>query len=637
MTPKELTPSHPDISTESVFDPSELLANLPHLPGVYRHIGTNDEVLYVGKAKDLKKRVTSYFQRQASLSPRIALMVQKITRVEVTVTRTETEALLLENNLIKTLTPRYNILFRDDKSYPFLKMTRHEFPRMVYYRGAVDKVHQYFGPFPNGYAVKESIKLLQKVFRLRTCDETVYRNRSRPCMVYQIDRCTAPCVGLISASEYAEDVAASMKFLRGESDEVLHDLQGKMQSAASALDFETAAQYRDKIAALSNMMKQQAVESTGDDTDADIIAVAQSDARYCVNLAMVRGGRHLGDKAFFPQHTQDCTEQDVLDAFISQHYLSSEAPRVIIGALLSSKEVRELLHDSLERQLTWVKQPRGQRKIWLEMAINNAELALSRRMQESASAKARTEDLLKVLQLELESDEEKAEFRVECFDISHTSGEAAQASCVVYHNHAMQNNEYRRYNIKNITAGDDYAAMKQVLQRRYEKIALLQTEGSDAFAKHMPDVVLVDGGKGQLSVAREVFESLGLDLSALVGVAKGEGRKVGLETLVFADGRPEVKLGKMSQALMLIAQIRDEAHRFAITGMRAARAKVRNVSRLEEIEGVGAKRRSALLKRFGGLAGVKNASVQDLAQVEGISEKLAQEIYKQLHDDARTD
>ena len=622
---------------ESTFDPSELLANLPHLPGVYRHIDAQGEVLYVGKAKDLKKRVTSYFQRQASLSPRIALMVQKIAHVDVTVTRTETEALLLENNLIKTLTPRYNILFRDDKSYPFLKMTRHEFPRMVYYRGAVDKVHQYFGPFPNGYAVKESIKLLQKVFRLRTCDEAVYRNRSRPCMLYQIDRCTAPCVGLISASEYAEDVSASIKFLRGESDEVLHDLQGKMQVAAGALDFETAAQYRDKIAALSNMMKQQAVESTGDDTDADIIAVVQSEARYCVNLAMVRGGRHLGDKAFFPQHTQDCTEQDVLDAFISQHYLSSEAPRVIIGALLPSKEVRELLHDSLERQLAWVKQPRGQRKIWLEMAVNNAELALSRRMQESASAKARTEDLLKVLRLELESDEETAEFRVECFDISHTSGEAAQASCVVYHNHAMQNNEYRRYNIKNITAGDDYAAMKQVLQRRYEKIALLQTEGSDEFAKHMPDVVLVDGGKGQLSVAREVFEGLGLDLSVLVGVAKGEGRKVGLETLVFADGRSEVKLGKMSQALMLIAQIRDEAHRFAITGMRAARAKARNVSRLEEIEGVGAKRRSALLKRFGGLAGVKNASVQDLAQVDGISEKLAQEIYKQLHDDARMD
>ena len=634
MNPTE--PSH-ELSSDTPFDPSELLAALPHLPGVYRHIDAQGEVLYVGKAKDLKKRVTSYFQRQASMSPRIALMVQKIAHVDVTITRTETEALLLENNLIKTLTPRYNILFRDDKSYPFLKMTRHQFPRMVYYRGAVDKVHQYFGPFPNGYAVKESIKLLQKVFRLRTCDETVYRNRSRPCMLYQIDRCSAPCVGLIGAAEYAEDVAASMKFLRGESDEVLHDLQRKMQTAAGALDFEIAAQYRDKIAALSNMMKQQAVESTGDDTDADIIAVVQSEARYCVNLAMVRGGRHLGDKAFFPQHTQDCSAQDVLDAFISQHYLSSEAPRVIICAMQPSKEVRELLHESLERQLAWVKQPRGQRKIWLEMAIHNAELALSRRMQESASAKARTEDLFKVLRLELESDEEKAEFRVECFDISHTSGEAAQASCVVYHNHAMQNNEYRRYNIKNITAGDDYAAMKQVLQRRYEKIALLQTEGSDEFAKHMPDVVLVDGGKGQLSVAREVFNDLGLDLSVLVGVAKGEGRKVGLETLVFADGRPEVKLGKMSQALMLIAHIRDEAHRFAITGMRAARAKARNVSRLEEIEGVGAKRRSALLKRFGGLAGVKNASVQDLAQVEGISEKLAQEIYKQLHDDARMD
>ena len=624
-------------SVAQAFDPSELLASLPHLPGVYRHIGANGEVLYVGKAKDLKKRVSSYFQNRTGLSPRIALMLQKVVRVEVTVTRTETEALLLENNLIKTLTPRYNILFRDDKSYPFLKMTRHEFPRMVYYRGAVDKVHQYFGPFPNGYAVKESIKLLQKVFRLRTCDETVYRNRSRPCMLYQIDRCSAPCVGLIDAKRYAEDVADSVKFLRGESDEVLHDLQAKMQTAAGELNFESAALYRDKIAALSSMMKQQAVESTGDDTDADIIAVAQSDARYCVNLAMVRGGRHLGDKAFFPQHTQDCSEQDVLDAFISQHYLSSAAPRVIISAILPSASVRELLHESIERQLIWVKQPRGQRKIWLEMALNNAQLALLRRLQESASAKARTEDLLKVLQMALESDEEKSDFRVECFDISHTSGEAAQAACVVYHNHAMQNNEYRRYNIKNITAGDDYAAMKQVLQRRYEKIALLQSEDNDEFAKHMPDVVLVDGGKGQLSVAREVFEGLGLDLSVLVGVAKGEGRRVGLETLVFADGRAEVKLGKLSPALMLIAQIRDEAHRFAITGMRAARAKARNVSRLEEVEGVGAKRRSALLKRFGGLAGVKNASVQDLAQVDGISEKLAQEIYKQLHDDGRSD
>ena len=621
----------------TAFDPTELLASLQHLPGVYRHIGVNDEVLYVGKAKDLKKRVTSYFQKTMGMSPRIALMVQKIVRVDVTITRTETEALLLENNLIKQLAPRYNILFRDDKSYPFLKMTRHDFPRMVYYRGAVDKVHQYFGPFPNGYAVKESIKLLQKVFMLRTCDETVFRNRSRPCMLHQIERCSAPCVGFISKDDYAADVRASVKFLRGESDEVLHELQGKMQSAAEQLQFEQAALYRDKIAALSNMMNQQAVESTGDDTDADIIAVANSDARYCVNLAMVRGGRHLGDKAFFPQHTQDCSAQDVFEAFIIQHYLDSEPPRVIISALTPNDEVQELLAETISRQINWVKQPRGQRKIWLEMALNNAQLALSRRMQESASAKLRTEDLLKVLGSELDTDDEKAEFRVECFDISHTAGEAAQASCVVYQRHAMQNNEYRRFNIKDITAGDDYAAMRQVLQRRYEKIALMQNEQHEDFAKHMPDVVLVDGGKGQLSIAREVFEGLGLDISVLVGVSKGEGRRVGLETLVFADGRGAVKLGKLSPALMLIVQIRDEAHRFAITGMRAARAKTRNVSRLEEIEGVGAKRRAALLKRFGGVAGVKNASVQDLAQVEGISEKIAQEIYKQLHDDGRAE
>ena len=631
-----------DTNTPSTaFDPTELLASLQHLPGVYRHIGANDEVLYVGKAKDLKKRVTSYFQKNLSHSPRIALMVQKIVRVDVTITRTETEALLLENNLIKQLAPRYNILFRDDKSYPFLKMTRHDFPRMVYYRGAVDKVHQYFGPFPNGYAVKESIKLLQKVFMLRTCDETVFRNRSRPCMLHQIERCSAPCVGLISKPDYAADVAASVKFLRGESDAVLHELQGKMHTAAEQLQFEQAALYRDKIAALSNMMSQQAVESTGDDTDADIIAVTSADARYCVNLAMVRGGRHLGDKAFFPQHTQDCSAQDVLDAFVIQHYLDSEPPRLMISALTPSKAVAELLDDAVGRSLQWVKQPRGQRKIWLEMALNNAQLALSRRMQASASAKLRTEDLLKVLHSEIETDDEKSDFRVECFDISHTAGEAAQASCVVYQHHAMQNNEYRRYNIKDITAGDDYAAMRQVLQRRYEKIAELlssvQNEQQEDFAKHMPDVVLVDGGKGQLSIAREVFEGLGLDISVLVGVSKGEGRRVGLETLVFADGRASVKLGKLSPALMLIAQIRDEAHRFAITGMRAARAKTRNVSRLEEIEGVGAKRRAALLKRFGGVAGVKNASVQDLAQVDGISEKIAQEIYKQLHDDGRVE
>ena len=615
------------MSDTPIFDPIAFVASLPHLPGVYRHIDANDVVLYVGKARDLKKRVANYFARPESLSPRIALMVQKIVRVDVTITRTETEALLLENNLIKSLAPRYNIVFRDDKSYPYLKMTASAFPRMVYYRGAVDKKHQYFGPFPNGYAVKSSIKLLQKVFKLRTCDETVFRNRSRPCMLHQIGRCSAPCVGLISTEDYAQDVAASVQFLRGESDELLQSFQDKMMVASAALNFELAAQLRDKIGALSSMMASQAVESTGDDVDADIIAVASSDARYCVNLAMVRGGRHLGDKAFFPQHTQDCTAQDVIDAFVAQHYIDGVAPYVIVVDTMPSDEVLDALNDVAGRKLLWVKQPQTQRRIWLEMAQNNAQLALSRRMQEVGSAKTRTRDLANVLQLEeFENDDELVRLRVECFDISHHSGEATQASCVVYQHHAMQNGEYRRFNINNVTAGDDYAAMRQVLLRRYEKI--VAGEGV------LPDVVLVDGGKGQISMAKEVFDELGLDVSLIVGVAKGDGRRVGLETLLFADGRAAVKLGKLSPALMLIAQIRDEAHRFAITGMRAARAKVRNVSRLEEIEGVGPKKRADLLKRFGGIAGVKNASVQDLKTVNGISVKLAEDIYKQLHEDA---
>jgi excinuclease ABC subunit C len=609
------------------FDAAAFVASLPHLPGVYRHIDENDVVLYVGKARDLKKRVANYFARTESLSPRIALMVSKVVRVDVTITRTETEALLLENNLIKSLAPRYNIVFRDDKSYPYLKMTASPYPRMVYYRGAVDKKHQYFGPFPNGYAVKASIKLLQKVFKLRTCDETVFRNRSRPCMLHQIGRCSAPCVGLIGVDDYAQDVAASVQFLRGQSDELLQNFQVQMMAAADALEFEKAAQLRDKIGALSSMMASQSVESTGDDVDADIIAVACADARYCVNLAMVRGGRHLGDKAFFPTHTQDCTAQDVMDAFVAQHYADGIAPYVIVADTLPSAEVLDMLNDVAGRKLLWVKQPQTQRKTWLEMAQNNAQLALSRRMQEAGSAKVRTRDFVNVLQLdEFHQDEELARLRIECFDISHHSGEATQASCVVYQNHAMQNGEYRRFNIADVTAGDDYAAMRQVLMRRYASI--IKGEGI------MPDVVLVDGGKGQISMAVEVFNELGLDLSLIVGVAKGDGRRVGLETLLFADGRAPIKLGKLSPALMLVAQVRDEAHRFAITGMRAARAKVRNVSRLEEIEGIGAKRRAALLQRFGGMAGVKNASVQDLKTVVGVSAKLAQEIYKQLHEDA---
>lgn len=612
--------------TKLPFDSLAFVASLPHLPGVYRHIDEEGVVLYVGKARDLKKRVANYFSRPESLSPRIALMVQKVVRVDVTVTRTETEALLLENNLIKTLSPRYNIVFRDDKSYPYLKMTASQFPRIVYYRGGVDKKHQYFGPYPNSYAVKSSIKLLQKIFKLRTCDESVFNNRSRPCMLHQIGRCSAPCVGLISVESYAQDVLMSVQFLKGESDELLQGFQSDMMNASNELNFELAAKLRDKISDLSSMMANQSVESMGSDVDADIIAVASSDARYCVNLAMVRGGRHLGDKAFFPKHTQDCSAQDVINAFVAQHYLDGLAPSIIVLDTVPSQEVIEALNDAVGRQLVWIKNPQTQRRVWLGMAQSNAQQALSRRMQEVGSAKIRTRDLANVFQLnEFDDDDALLHLRVECFDISHHSGEATQASCVVYHHHAMQNSEYRRFNIKDITAGDDYAAMRQVLMRRYEKI--VAGEGV------LPDVVLVDGGKGQISVAQEVFHELGLDASLIVGVAKGDGRRVGLETLLFADGRVAVKLGKLSPALMLIAQIRDEAHRFAITGMRAARAKSRNVSRLEEIEGIGAKRRAMLLQRFGGLAGVKGASVQDLKMVTGISAKLAQEIYKQLHED----
>lgn len=612
--------------TKLPFDSLAFVASLPHLPGVYRHIDEEGAVLYVGKARDLKKRVANYFSRPESLSPRIALMVQKVVRVDVTVTRTETEALLLENNLIKALSPRYNIVFRDDKSYPYLKMTASQFPRIVYYRGGVDKKHQYFGPYPNSYAVKSTIKLLQKIFKLRTCDESIFNNRSRPCMLHQIGRCSAPCVGLISAEDYAQDVLMSVQFLKGESDELLQGFQSDMMNASNELNFELAAKLRDKISDLSSMMASQSVDSMGSDVDADIIAVASSDARYCVNLAMVRGGRHLGDKAFFPKHTQDCSAQDVINAFVAQHYLDGLAPSIIVLDTMPSQEVIEVLDDAVGRQLVWIKTPQTQRRVWLDMAQSNAQQALSRRMQEAGSAKIRTRDLANVFQLnEFDDDDALLRLRVECFDISHHSGEATQASCVVYHHHAMQNSEYRRFNIKDVTAGDDYAAMRQVLMRRYEKI--VAGEGV------LPDVVLVDGGKGQISVAQEVFHELGLDRSLIVGVAKGDGRRVGLETLLFADGRVAVKLGKLSPALMLIAQIRDEAHRFAITGMRAARAKSRNVSRLEEIEGIGAKRRAVLLQRFGGLAGVKGASVQDLKMVTGISVKLAQEIYKQLHED----
>ena len=619
------------------------------MPGVYRFFDEAGNILYVGKARNLKKRVSSYFQR-TQLSPRIELMVGKIARYETTVTRTETEALILENNLIKELAPPFNILFRDDKSYPYVMLTGHEYPRLASYRGKLDKRNQYFGPFPNSWAVRNSVQILQKVFRLRTCEDSVFKNRSRPCLLHQIHRCSAPCVGRLSVEQYAQDVAQATRFLEGDHRRVLSELEKEMHAHSEAMEFEMAAVLRDRIADLSSVLQQQSMDAVADgEGDVDIIAVAQMEGMVCVNLAMVRGGRHLGDRAYFPKGLRTASgdllpPSEILEAFIAQHYLEDVAndgaganlipPVLVLNYPLktagddvrqSSDDLPEDLHDLLNAQagkkITFLHQPQGQRRHWLAMAEGNAKIALTKRLVETGGQLARARALVDVLGLDLEGLEH---LRIECFDISHTSGEATQASCVVYAKNAMQSGEYRRFNINDITPGDDYAAMRQVLQRRYANFQELPPE-------KMPQVILIDGGKGQVEMARQVLTEFGMDVSLIVGVAKGEGRKVGLETLIFADGRKPLELGIDSAALLLIAQIRDEAHRFAITGMRAKRAKARTVSRLEEIEGIGAKRRQKLLARFGGLKGVANATIEEIASVEGVSLTLAEQIYRQLH------
>jgi excinuclease ABC subunit C len=672
------------------------VAALPGLPGVYRWCDAQGQVLYVGKARNLKKRVSSYLHKDHD-GTRIGHMVSRIARLETTVVRSEAEALLLENNLIKTLAPRFNILFRDDKSYPYLKITgtraaetgappATRYPRMSYFRGAVDRRHRYFGPYPNAWAVKETIQLMQKVFRLRTCEDTVFKHRSRPCLLYQIQRCSGPCVGLVSEEDYARDVRDAERFLLGETQAVVDDLQAQMMGWAEALEFEKAAELRDRIGSLSRVLHQQAVEVSSlsaSDKDVDILAAKVAGGRACVNLAMVRGSRHLGDRAYFPSHVDEgaaisaedaesradegrcgteashTPEAAVLEAFIAQHYIGQPVPPQLVTSHAVDGALIDALSEASGVRVRVQHQPREQRRIWLEMAAKGAELSLARLLAEEGSQQQRTRALVEALDLDIA---DPATLRIECFDISHTAGEATQASCVVYEGHQMQSAQYRRFNIEGVTGGDDYAAMRQVLMRRYARLAeavaagkadtAVDTAGKadlvaaaaggtdpDAAAvkprrglARLPDLVLVDGGRGQVSMAREVFNELGLDVSLIVGVEKGQGRKVGLEELVFADGREKVYLGHDSAALMLVAQIRDEAHRFAITGMRARRASVRTGgSRLEDIAGVGPRKRARLLQRFGGLRGVASAGVDDLASVEGISKELAEEIYRALH------
>ena len=599
------------------FDAREFLASLTELPGVYRMLDAGGAVLYVGKAKNLKKRVASYF-RENLASPRIAHMVGQIASIETTLTRTEAEALLLENNLIKSLSPRYNILFRDDKSYPYIVLTKEEYPRLGFYRGNPDRKAEYFGPYPSSWAVRDSIHLLQKMFRLRTCEDSVFANRSRPCLLYQIKRCSGPCVAHISAHDYATDVQLASMFLLGRQQEVTKRLTKEMEAASARLAFEQAVIYRDQIQSLRQVQEKQYVSSSKGE-DIDIIVALRENGQLCVNLAMVRGGRHLGDRPQFPVNAGDCSLAEAVAAFIRQHYAAHPAPARIIAQPQPEEggDVAQLLAELAGRSVPLIGARSVLHRAWADMALQNGRLAIVARNQATAQQEQRLQALQQALVMP------DAVNRIECFDISHTQGEAAVASCVVYQGNGMKKTDYRRFNIRNIQPGDDYAAMRQAVSRRYERVA--SGEGM------APDLILIDGGKGQVASAQAALADLGLGSIAMIGVAKGEGRKPGLETLIFPDAREPLQLPAEHPALHLIQEIRDEAHRFAITGHRARRGKARRTSRLEDLPGIGAVRRKALVARFGGLAGVLAASPEQLAEVSGISREQAEKIYVALH------
>lgn len=598
------------------FDAKNYLKNCSSLPGVYRMYNEKNEIIYVGKAKDLKKRLSSYF-RNTGLSAKTQSLVSQIINIETTITHTEGEALILESNLIKEFLPRYNILLRDDKSYPFLFLsTEDDYPMLRLHRGTKRKKGRYFGPYPNAGAVRETLNLIQKVFRIRQCDDSYFKNRSRPCLQYQIKRCTAPCVKSISQHNYANDILHVTQFLEGKSQKVVQDLVAQMEQAATLLQFEKAAEFRDQISYLQSVIEGQYM--TGSGGDIDVIACATHAGHACVEIFFIRNGQSLGTKSFFPKLPESMQEADILNAFLPQYYLNNDIPaEIILSESLPDHElIAEVLSDKRGKKVMLSSSVRSDRRHWLDNARQNAQKALLTRVNSAAGMIKRFDALQALLHLD------HMPARLECFDISHTMGEATVASCVVFTPEGPLKTDYRRFNIEGIEPGDDYAAMKQALKRRYAKIR--KSEGKK------PDILFIDGGKGQLSQAIEVMNQLEIEDVLLIGVAKGEGRKAGLEKLVMTDGT-ELYPGQQSMALNLILHVRDEAHRFAITGHRAKRQKSRTTSQLEQIPGMGAKRRQSILKHFGGLQAVSKAGVEDLAKTPGISKALAQLIYDSFH------
>jgi excinuclease ABC subunit C len=604
---------------QSAFDARSFLDTLTSRPGVYRMLDADGEILYVGKARSLKKRVATYF-RKSGLTPKTLALMQQMTSIEVTVTHTEAEALILENNLIKTHLPRYNILLRDDKSYPYIHLSGDRFPRLSLHRGARRRQGRYFGPYPSAGAVRESLHLLQKMFRVRQCDDSFFRNRSRPCLQYQIKRCTAPCVGLVDEARYADDVQHTVLFLEGKSSTLNEELARKMDAAAKQLDYESAAAYRDQIANLSRVQERQYV--SGDAGDMDIIAGAVSAGMACVQVFFVRQGINLGNKLFFPKLPEGSSVEEVLAAFLPQYYLTRPVPAdLLTSCVIPDPEVlEEVLSERAGRRVRLLHRVRGEKARWLAMGVNNAQQALAARLGSRAGMRERLALLTELLELD------ELPQRMECFDISHTQGEGTVASCVVFDQEGPRKSDYRRFNIRDVTAGDDYAAMEQALVRRYTR---LKTDEAC-----LPEVLFIDGGKGQVSIARRVLEELQIDEILVVGVAKGPGRRPGLELLHIPAQDRIVDLDGASPALHLVQQIRDEAHRFAITGHRQQRSRKRSNSTLEDIPGVGPRRRQNLLKSFGGLQEVARAGVEDLCKVPGISRTLAQQIYDTFHGDS---